>query len=100
MSTVHWGGMGMQCFYSDWPDIPHFVFPKPFSSLKYIKIFSGTHQPPTEWLPGTLPPVVKRPQREADQSPPSITEVKKECSCTSIPTVCLHEGTGRMLFNP
>jgi hypothetical protein len=37
--------------------------------------FDPTH-PPIQWIPGTLPPRVKRPGRETDHSPPSGAEVK------------------------
>jgi hypothetical protein len=35
-------------------------------------------QPPIQWVPGALSPVVRRPGREAHHSPPSNAEVK-EC---------------------
>jgi len=47
----------------------------------YIFIHTHTHthrtavgptQPPSQWEPGTLYLMVKRPGREADYSPPSI----------------------------
>jgi hypothetical protein len=38
----------------------------------------GPTQPPIQWVPGTLSLGIKQPEREADHSPPSITEVK-EC---------------------
>jgi hypothetical protein len=34
---------------------------------------------------------VKRPGREADHSPPSSAEVKNARSCTSIPSIPLHD---------
>jgi hypothetical protein len=37
----------------------------------------GFTQPTTLWEPGALPPGVKRPEREADHSPPASAEVKK-----------------------
>jgi hypothetical protein len=37
----------------------------------------GSTQPPIQWVPGTLPPGVKRLRREADHSPPASAEVKK-----------------------
>jgi hypothetical protein len=37
----------------------------------------GSTQPPIQWVPGALSPGVKRPGREADQSPPASAEVKK-----------------------
>jgi hypothetical protein len=33
-------------------------------------------QPPIQWVPGALSLGLKRPEREADHSPPSSTEVK------------------------
>jgi hypothetical protein len=38
----------------------------------------GPTQPPMQWVPGALSLMVKRPEREADNSPPSSAEVK-EC---------------------
>jgi hypothetical protein len=37
----------------------------------------GPNQPPIQWVPGFLSLVVKRPEREADYSPPSSAEVKE-----------------------
>jgi hypothetical protein len=37
----------------------------------------GSIQSPTQWVPRTLSPRVKRPGREADHSPPTSAEVKK-----------------------
>jgi hypothetical protein len=34
-------------------------------------------QPPIQWVPGALSLGVKRPEREADHSPPSSAEVKE-----------------------
>jgi hypothetical protein len=36
----------------------------------------GPTQPPIRWVPGALPPEVKRPGRKADHSPPANVEVK------------------------
>jgi hypothetical protein len=36
----------------------------------------GPTQPPIQWILGDFPPSVKRPDREADHSPPSSAEVK------------------------
>jgi hypothetical protein len=33
----------------------------------------------------------KRPERDADHSPPSVAEVKSEWSCTSAPPIRLHD---------
>jgi hypothetical protein len=43
----------------------------------------GSTQPPIQWVPGALSPGVKRPGREADQSPPTSAEVKKMWIYTS-----------------
>jgi hypothetical protein len=45
----------------------------------------GSTQPSTQWLPGALSPGVKRPGREADQSPPTNAEVNKMWIYTSTP---------------
>jgi hypothetical protein len=37
----------------------------------------GPTRPPIQWVPGALPPGVKRPGREADHSPPTNAEVMK-----------------------
>jgi hypothetical protein len=45
----------------------------------------GFTQPPIQWVPGALSPGVKRPEREAGNSPPSSAKVKNEWSYTSTP---------------
>jgi hypothetical protein len=45
----------------------------------------GPTQPPVQWVPGALSPGVKRPGREANQSPPSSVEVKNAWRYTSTP---------------
>jgi hypothetical protein len=45
----------------------------------------GPTQPPIQWVPGALSLGVKRPEREADHSPPSSVEAKNAWSYTSIP---------------
>jgi hypothetical protein len=45
---------------------------------------------PIQWVPGTLSLGVKRPGREADQSPPSSAEVKNAWSYISTPPIHLH----------
>jgi hypothetical protein len=37
------------------------------------------------WVPGDLSPVIKRPGREADHSPPTSAEVKKTWTYTCTP---------------
>jgi hypothetical protein len=36
----------------------------------------GPTQPPTQWVPGVPSLRVKKPEREADHSPPTSAEVK------------------------
>jgi hypothetical protein len=36
----------------------------------------GLIQSPIEWIPGALSPGVKRPEREADHSPPTSADIK------------------------
>jgi hypothetical protein len=40
-------------------------------------------EPPIQWVPGALPPGLKRPGREVDHSPPTSAEVKKMWIYTS-----------------
>jgi hypothetical protein len=57
------------------------------------RIFSSPQrptQPPMQWVPGALPPVVKRPERQADNSPPTSAEVKETWINTSSPPTRLH----------
>jgi hypothetical protein len=48
-------------------------------------------RPPLKWIMGFLSARIKRPQREADNDPPSGADVKSEWSYTSTPPICLHE---------
>jgi hypothetical protein len=57
------------------------IFSFPMSSKPAL----GYTQPPIQWIPGALPPGVKRPWREADHSPPASAEVKKMWIYTSTP---------------
>jgi len=45
----------------------------------------GPTQPPTQRVPGSLTPGVKRPARKADHLPPFCAEVKNAWSYASIP---------------
>jgi hypothetical protein len=45
----------------------------------------GSTQPPIQWVPVALSLGVKRPEREADNSPPSSAGVKNAWSYTSTP---------------
>jgi hypothetical protein len=55
-----------------------------------FKLVLGPTQPPIQWVQGTLSLGVKRPEREADHSPPSRAEVKNAWSYTSTPQITLH----------
>jgi hypothetical protein len=46
----------------------------------------GSTYPPIQWVPAALSSGVKRPGREADNSPPTSAEVKKTWTYTSTPT--------------
>jgi hypothetical protein len=48
-----------------------------FSLRHHIQTGSGAHPASYEWVPGVLSLGVKRPGREANQSPPSSAEVKE-----------------------
>jgi hypothetical protein len=63
-------------------------------------------QPPIQWVQGPLNPVVKRPGREANHSPPSMPRSKNAWSCTSTPQYVFmpwylvkHRGTSRARSN-
>jgi hypothetical protein len=43
----------------------------------FLRPALGPTQPPVQWVTGAFSPVVKRPGREVDQSPPANAEVKK-----------------------
>jgi hypothetical protein len=70
-----------------------------FESRQGLKIFLfttasrpalETTQPPIQWVPGALSLGVEQPEREADQSSPSSSEVKNAWSYTSTPPLYLH----------
>jgi hypothetical protein len=44
----------------------------------------GSTQPPVQWVPGALSPGIKQQGREADHSPPTSAEVKKDVD------LCIH----------
>jgi hypothetical protein len=50
----------------------------------------GPTQPPLQWVPGALSMLVKRPEREADNSLLAIAEVTNSWSYTSTPPIRLH----------
>jgi hypothetical protein len=47
-------------------------------------------KPPVQWVEGALSVGVKRPEREADDSPPPSAEVKECVNYTSTPPIRLH----------
>jgi hypothetical protein len=49
----------------------------------------GPTQPPNRYVSGTISPRVKRPGYEDNQPPPSIADVKNECSYKSTLLMCL-----------
>jgi hypothetical protein len=57
-----------------------------FSSLPRLEPI----QLPIQWVRGILSLYVKRPEREADNSPPSSAEFKNSCSYNSTPTLRHH----------
>jgi len=60
-------------------------------SLHYrVKTDSGAHQASYPGVTRALSLRLKRPEREADHSPPPRAEVKNAWSYTSIPPICLH----------
>jgi hypothetical protein len=50
----------------------------------------GPAQPPIQFVPGALSLGIKRPEREANHSPPPRTEVKNARYYTSTPPVRLN----------
>ena len=54
-----------------------------FSPLQIFQTGSGSHPAPYSVGMGVLFWGLKRPRRKLDHLPPSKTEVKNECSCTS-----------------
>jgi hypothetical protein len=65
-------------------------------------------QLPTQWIPGTLSPRIKRPGRETDDLPPNSAIVKKTWIYTSTPPYAFmecaylvkHRNKVTFLFNP
>jgi hypothetical protein len=54
-----------------------------FLVARASRLALGPTQPPIQWVPGARSLGVKRPGREADQSPPSSAEDKNSWSYTS-----------------
>jgi len=53
----------------------------------------GPTQPHIQWIPGVSSSGIKRPRREAHQSPPSNAEAKSAWSCASTPNTLSWRGT-------
>jgi hypothetical protein len=51
----------------------------------------GSTPPPIQGVPGDLSPTVKRPEREADHSPPASAEVKKMWILRYVPRCYKHD---------
>jgi hypothetical protein len=58
-----------------------------FSLHHRVQKGSGAHQTPIQWVQRAPSLGIKRPEREADHSPPSSAEVKNAWSYTSTPRV-------------
>jgi hypothetical protein len=63
--------------FNSWQGLGIFLF------TTVSRMALGPTQPPIQWVPGALSLGVKRPEREADCSPPSSAEVKNAWSYTS-----------------
>jgi hypothetical protein len=59
-------------------------------ALSHFYMLLGPTQPPIQCVPGALSLGVKRPEREADRSPPSSADVRNVWSYTSTPPIRLH----------
>jgi hypothetical protein len=55
-----------------------------YNRIKNFLFFTASTQLPVQWVPGALSLGVKWPGREADNSPPTSSEVKKIWIYTSI----------------
>jgi hypothetical protein len=64
------------------------------SVLQSFQTGSGTHQPPTQWVLGSIFPGIKWLGCEADHSAPSSAEVQNVWSYTSAPPYVLMSCTG------
>jgi hypothetical protein len=79
-------------------NVPHNQNPL-FAASRQYKIFFfstasrptlGPTQSPIQWVPGALSPGVKQWGHEANHSPPSSAEVKKDGAIPPLP-LCLHD---------
>ena len=61
-----------------------------FSSSEIIQTGSGAHPASLFNRYQGLFPGVRRPERDADHSPPSNAEVKNEWGYSSTPPICFH----------
>jgi hypothetical protein len=56
-----------------------------YPSPSALDRFWGPPHPPLQWVPGAVPPAVKRPGREFDHLPPTSVEVKNHVAKLPIP---------------
>jgi hypothetical protein len=91
-------GLVLKSWYSDWA-MGWTIGVLGFDSRRGLEIFLFTtasrmalrpNQPPIQGVPGALSLGVKRPGREADNSPSSSAKVKNEWSYTSTSSTRLH----------
>jgi hypothetical protein len=64
------------------------VWPPLFLTVSWPAL--GPAQPPIQWVPGTLSRGVKRPEREADHSPPSSAEFVNGGDIPALPHTYLY----------
>jgi hypothetical protein len=56
-----------------------------FVAIQMINTPRNHTQPPIQWVPEALSQGIKRPEHEADHSPPTSAEIKKTWIYTSTP---------------
>jgi hypothetical protein len=82
--SCHWPlfeASWMHCIHSDTLSLSSILILSCFC----VRSRRGPTQPPIQWVPGIIPPYIKRPGREADHSPPSSAKIKNAWSYTSTP---------------
>jgi hypothetical protein len=77
---------GERSRYSDWILAGRSSIPGSTKNILFSMSSSlalGPTQPPIQYVPWTISPGLKRPEREADHSPPSSADVKERWIYTS-----------------